>query len=137
MDKSQGFEQMLRKAGLKAGSAKVALLKALSRHEKPLTVAEVLRASGGKMNESTAYRGLEALAEAGLASRVDLHHGHAHYELERTHHHHLVCEGCGALEDVEACAAEPMERAALRGSTKFARITSHDLAFFGLCRTCA
>jgi Fe2+ or Zn2+ uptake regulation protein len=137
MDKTHGFEHLLRGAGLKAGSAKVALLRALARHEKPLTVAEVLRASGGKMNESTAYRGLEALAEAGLARRVDLHHGHAHYELERTHHHHLVCEDCGAVEDVAACAVEPMEKAVLRRSNTFASITSHDLAFFGQCRKCA
>ncbi len=101
-----------------------------------MTVGEVLRRMKGTLNETTLYRALEAFADAGLVRRVDLHHGHAHYELQKTHHHHLVCVNCGAIEDVAACAVEPMEKVALRSSRKFASIMSHDLEFFGTCTAC-
>ncbi len=91
-----------------------------------------------KLNEVTLYRALEAFAATGLVRRVDLGHDHAHYELMlgRGHHDHVVCTSCGTIEDVEGCALVPLEKKALVQS-KFRSIYSHNLEFFGLCRTCA
>ncbi|HVV15019.1 MAG TPA: Fur family transcriptional regulator [Candidatus Paceibacterota bacterium] len=136
MEKNADIARRLREAGFKATPGRIRIIEALGAREKPMTVGEVAKGTKGKLNETTLYRALEAFAQAGIVRRVDLHHSHAHYELQKTHHHHLVCTNCGAVEDVAACAVEPMEKVALRGSRTFASIMSHDLEFFGTCKTC-
>ena len=59
------------------------------------------------VGESTRLRlfvsALEALANKNIIRRVDLGHSHTHYEMEKKHHHHVVCTDCGDVEDVVAC----------------------------------
>jgi len=93
----------------------------------------------GALNQVTLYRALEALREAGIVARVNLEHEHAHYELSagRPHHHHAICRGCGHIEDIEMPHPASPESEAKRRAKGFARIDSHSLEFFGLCRDCA
>jgi Fe2+ or Zn2+ uptake regulation protein len=67
---------------------------------------------------------------------VALGKGAPRYELADDHHHHLVCDTCGRIEDVTTC---PVEAAGLtrqiQRRTGFA-VRSHVLELFGLCRSC-
>lgn len=136
------FKALLKGAGFKATPGRLQLLELLARTDLPLSVIKIQKHLGKvgkkKLNEVTLYRALEAFAQAGLVRRIDLNHDHAHYELVagREHHDHVVCTRCGIVEDVEGCTMVPLEKKALVQS-KFAGIYSHNLEFFGLCRTCS
>ncbi len=68
------------------------------------------------MHESTVYRFLDELERLGVVDHVHLGHGPAVYHLASDAHHHLVCDRCGAVEEVpEALFADL--RAAAAGRT--------------------
>lgn len=130
---------LLRRGGHRATPGRVSLLRFLARAERPLSIGDILSGLGGTLDQATIYRAMEALADAGVVVRVDLGHGHAHYELltgER-HHHHVVCVRCGRTEDVALCDVHEIERQILARSRVFASIERHALEFFGRCSTCA
>lgn len=136
MDNSIQFARTLREHGFRATFGRVALLTALKRAGKPVSVEQAVKDVRGKLDQANAYRALEAFMQAGLVRRIDLGHDHAHYELaEGNHHHHLVCESCGKVADIEI-AEDEMERAALRAARGFKSVRTHSLEFFGICNAC-
>ncbi|GAV32278.1 MAG: Fur family transcriptional regulator [Anaerosomatales bacterium] len=81
---------------------------------------------------ATVYRAVAAMTEAGYLARVGARDGAALYAVcaSEEHHHHAVCESCGAVAPV-ACT---LVRAALPPG--FA-VTHHELAIYGMCADCA
>lgn len=131
------IKEVLKKAGFKATPGRLALLELLWAEQKPLAVEAIAAKMEGEINEVTLYRALEAFAAKGIIRRVDLGHSHAHYEMEKSHHHHLVCTSCGVVEDVDVCAVPKVESHVLKASSRFKSIYSHNLEFFGSCVRCA
>lgn len=129
--------QELRAAGLSATRQRIALLGALRGLRRPTSVDELTQSLSGKMNATTIYRGLDGLIAAGLARRVELGRNHALFEAVGTHHHHAVCTSCGTVEDVSVCLPKPLLQALPRRVPGFARIDTHALEFFGICKVCA
>lgn len=127
----------LRGAGYKATKSRVAVLGILEKNRKPLSVQKIMQAlKGSTIDQATVYRTLNTLTRAEMVRRVDLEHGHAHYELrDESDHHHVVCTICHRIEDVNDCDLRTMTRQALRQS-QFAEISRHSLEFFGVCRGC-
>lgn len=84
--------------------------------------------------ESTVYRTLDALQEAGLVDHVHLGHGPATFHLAGHGHHHLVCDACGRVVEVdpEVFAGLARELADRHG---FELQLGH-FALPGRCRTC-
>lgn len=134
--KDTEFARLLREKGFKATSGRLQLLETLKSAKKPLSVETLVEKLEMYMDQATVYRAVEALVTAGIVRRIDLGHTHAHYELVTDeHHHHVICESCGKIEDVEL--SEPrLERAALVAAPGFAQVRSHSLEFFGTCRSC-
>jgi Fur family ferric uptake transcriptional regulator len=69
--------------------------------------------------------------------------GSQRYELAEEftgHHHHLICQGCGAIEDLEGClladAALTQLARDVRRTRRF-KVTEHEVRLFGLCPQCA
>ncbi len=133
------FPTLLRTHGLRATEGRTGLLKALAREQYPVTVETLHERTGGRLDLATLYRALEALVAAKIVARIDLQHGHAHYELlaGRPHHHHAICRSCSIIEDIEVPHAPHPERVALRQTKRFASIDTYQLDFFGLCNNCA
>jgi len=132
------FSALLRKSGLRATAGRIQLLKTLSREKNPVTIDYLANKLAGHLDTVTLYRALEALKAARIVERVDLQHGHAHYELlvDRPHHHHAVCRSCGTVEDIEIPHVARPEKEAERQAKKFSVIESYTLEFFGLCTSC-
>ena len=93
--------------------------------------------------QSSVYRNLAALEQAGVVRRVLTDEEFGRYELTEEltgHHHHLVCSNCGAVEDVDFAPGfeETLESqlAELADRTGFSAV-SHRLDLIGLCRVCA
>lgn len=132
------LQNILRDAGFRSTEGRLALLSALKRAHKPLPVEMLARQIGERLDEANVYRALESFTEVGITRRVDLQHGHAHYELKDEHdHHHIVCTSCDKVEDFTGCEYEKLAGKALRQTREFAKVTNHSLELFGLCNTCA
>jgi Fur family ferric uptake transcriptional regulator len=126
----------LRAAGLRATRASLSLLQLLARRKRPQSVAALRKALRPIPAVTTVYRVLERLVEAKLVARIDLQHGHAHYELrDMEDHHHLVCTSCDWVEDFTGCETQSVIEA-VRVAHGFARVSQHTFELFGICLRC-
>ncbi|WP_063628254.1 Fur family transcriptional regulator [Actinospica robiniae] len=96
-----------------------------------------LRHRGDSVGLTTVYRTLQSLAETGMVDVVRTDEGEAVYRRcsSGTHHHHLVCRGCGTAVEVEGPAVEAWagKIAAEHGFIE----VEHTLEIFGTCAACA
>jgi Fur family transcriptional regulator, ferric uptake regulator len=124
-------------AGLRRGGARSAVIALLDRQPCALTAQEVEGALGGGASRASVYRVLDELVEHGLASRIEVGQGVARYEPVRRdgHHHHLVCEACGAVRPFHD---EELERAIGRAAGRVAfDVAEHDITLRGRCGDCS
>ncbi len=87
------------------------------------------------VHESTVYRFLDELERLGVVDHVHLGHGPAVYHLAADAHHHLVCDGCGAVEEVPDEIFADL-RGRLQAEFGFALQPRH-FAVTGHCQACA
>ena len=119
-----------------------AIVDVLSASDRPLSVPELLD-QGQRMPQSSVYRNMALLEEAGIVHRIVGGDEYARYELAEDltdhHHHHLICSSCGAIEDVtlpadlEKSVETVLKRTARR---KGFEGTHHRLDLFGVCARC-
>jgi Fe2+ or Zn2+ uptake regulation protein len=135
-------EQLLRRLNQRLTSGRAEILEVLARAAGPLTIPEILDASP-RLAQSSAYRNLVVLEAAGIVQRVVTRDEFARYELNEeltSHHHHLVCDGCGRVEDLPAGAG--LERALAAAIVdaqrrRGFRVDEHRLDLIGRCVDCA
>ncbi len=133
----------LRRVGQRYTSGRRLLIDALVRVARPVTTAELV-ALESKLPQSTTYRNLAILEQAGVVHRVIGSDDFARFELAEEftghHHHHLVCVSCGAVEDFEAPRGVEKGLAdaigQLTSGTGF-RAETHRLDLLGTCANCA
>ncbi len=117
------------------------LVETLAASARPLTVPEILQAAR-ELPQSSAYRNVTTLIEAGVVRRIAGPEDHGLFELAEEfsgHHHHLVCAACGKVEDV--APSERLERALSEavqaiGDAQGYRVTEHRVELLGLCPDC-
>ena len=133
---------LLAAIGQRYTSGRRLLVDALDRAGSPLPLPAIL-GRHGDLKQSSVYRNLAALEQAGVVRRVITDEDFGRYELTEDltgHHHHLVCSNCGAVEDVDFASGfeDTLEAqlAELAERTGFSTV-SHRLDLIGLCRTCA
>jgi Fe2+ or Zn2+ uptake regulation protein len=106
-----------------------------------VTIAEILASAPG-LTQSSAYRNITGMVEAGVVERIAGTGDRSRFELGAVfsgHHHHLVCQACGTVEDLRVSPA--LERA-LRAAAQVAarqqgyEVTDHRLDFYGRCEAC-
>lgn len=128
----------LRAKGGRVTSARRALLAALIGSDGHLTaedLAESVRKLQPDVHLSTVYRALDALEALGVVDHVHLGHGRAIYHLADSAHHHLVCESCGRVVEIEPSVLAPLALR-LRDDHGFSVRTRH-FALVGLCSDCS
>ncbi|MFC1964632.1 Fur family transcriptional regulator [Chloroflexota bacterium] len=87
------------------------------------------------VNISTVYRTMDLLKKLGLVTDTDLGGGSVRYHpADRGHHHHLVCQECGTIIDLDESVLSSLKNT-LRREYKFDADLRH-LAIFGRCRKC-
>jgi Fur family ferric uptake transcriptional regulator len=131
------FTQALRAAGLRPTRSRLAILDALRRNTRAVSAQELfvaLRDKSPAPGLATIYRTLSALADAGAVDTFRKG-DEAFFRLCRDgHHHHLVCDECGLVEEVEA---EEVEAWVARVSRRRSfTVTAHRADIFGLCSAC-
>jgi Fur family ferric uptake transcriptional regulator len=116
------------------------VVEALGRHGGCVDAEELvaaLRRDGRRVGVASVYRALALLSELGVLQRVAVAGGSARYELAGPggdHHHHLVCDGCGATTAFEDDA---LERAIGRLSRRSEyAVQAHEVTLHGTCPDC-
>lgn len=133
--------QRLRGDGQRYTTNRRALVELLDTTDHPVTIAEVLVLRVG-LAQSSVYRNLSVLEQAGVVHRVVATDEFTRFELAQDlteHHHHLICSACGAVADftfepdVEASMADAF--AQVGAQTGF-QTDHHRLDLVGRCSTC-
>jgi Fur family ferric uptake transcriptional regulator len=134
--------ERLRGVGQRYTAGRAALVELLATSDRPLTIPEILHARSG-MPQSSVYRNLTVLEEAGLVQRVASSDEWARFELAEDlteHHHHQICTSCGQVRDVTL--PTPVERSLDASLAEVAAangfvLQHHRLDLVGLCQDCA
>jgi Fe2+ or Zn2+ uptake regulation protein len=128
---------MLRAAGLRVTSARLAILQVVAAggHPGADEIARGVRGRIGHVSTQAVYEALNALAAAGLVRRIEPAGSPARYEGRiGDNHHHIVCRRCGTVSDVDCVIghAPCLEPAAHAGFV----IDEAEVTFWGLCSRC-
>lgn len=129
--------QDLLAVGLRPTRQRRTVVEALREREDAVTAQDLhatLRAAGETVGLATVYRTLTALAEAGFLDTFERDGEQAFRLCGSGHHHHLVCETCNRVEEIDAAEVEAWVAAVAsrRGYT----VTAHRADIFGRCGRC-
>jgi Fur family ferric uptake transcriptional regulator len=133
----------LRHVGQRYTRGRRELVEALVAADRPVTTAELV-AGRDTLPQSTTYRNLAVLEQAGVVHRLRGTDEFARFELTEElaghHHHHLICVNCGAVEDFtpsprfERTMADLVDN--VTSSSGF-KADAHRLDLLGTCASCA
>ncbi len=129
---------LLRERGMRVTSQRLLIERALRDHGGHLSaeqVHELVEPSLPGVTQQTVYSTLALLTELGVARRVAAPGASARFEARVDDHHHMVCQRCGAIEDIDARVQ--VGRAV--GAAREAGFVpdSASVTVLGLCAACA
>jgi len=106
-------------------------------HATPEEVVDRVGVDGGAtLAPSTVYRALEALESLGVVGHTHLDHRAPSYHLaDHADHIHLVCRGCGRVDECPKELADPFAGNVLAARGFVADVTH--MAIHGECSQCA
>ena len=133
---------MLRDAGQRYTRSRRAVVDVLAESRRPLTLPEILDIEPA-LAQSSAYRNLAELVDAGVVRRIITSDEHSHFELEEhltgEHHHHLICGDCGTVTDfvVPPELEQLIDRASIAvGRQQQFQVDHHRFDLLGRCAAC-
>ncbi len=128
----------LREADLRATPTRLGVLQILETATTPLDVTTILselRKKGIDPDKATIFRMMHSFLQKGLVREINLSESKNRYEYRgKGFHHHLICQVCGVIEDMDDCNIDIWEKE-LRKKKGFI-VKRHSLEFFGLCKNC-
>lgn len=137
------FEKILHGCGYKMTGQRQAILKIVreekDRHLCTEEIFEEVKKKYPTIGLATIYRSLRLFEKLGLVRHVLFDDGCMRFQIidsqEKHQHHHLVCEICGAVIDVDEDMLGSVEEKLL--SEKGFAVKDHRVQFFGICKNCA
>jgi len=117
-----------------------AIAEAIARLERSFSARELhdlLCAQGSSVGLTTVYRTLALLSAEGRVREAGLRDGEMLYNgcTVSGHHHHLVCERCGTVEESSVCRCDEL---GLELGESHGFVLSHGVeTYYGLCAVCA
>lgn len=139
MDKAPGSNtETLDKLGYRLTPQRMLVLQAVNESSGHISADEIfssVRSHFPNVSLSTIYRTLDLLEEIGLVTKSDLGAGRVQYHRsDEADHHHLVCQRCGRIVDLNEQELAPVWEA-FRQRHKF-RVCQRHMAIFGYCEQC-
>lgn len=138
MPSSQLIVNRLREQGIRLTMQRRLVLEVLCQQSGHLLIPDIqqlLSQQGVPLNETTIYRILQWLKEAGIVSQTDLgQRGIVYQILGEEPHHHLVCLVCGAVFEIDNAIFAEVGKA-LQKQYGFEPRMDH-MAIFGRCQHC-
>jgi len=130
-------KELFKNKGKSLTGVRSVILDILGSATSPLNPKQILGMIKGKKPDlATIYRNLSLMESLGIIESVDLGEGFKRYEmvLPENHRHHIVCNKCGKIQEVEECGLQEIEKKIFR-KIGF-KIEKHRLEFFGVCALC-
>lgn len=130
--------ELLRGCGLRVTQPRTAVLLELEQrpHADVDNIAAAVRDRLGAVSTQAVYDVLAALTRAGLVRRVEPAGHPARYERQHgDNHHHIVCRGCGAIDDI-ACTSGQAPCLTPHSNLGFV-IDEAEVTFWGWCPSCS
>lgn len=137
------YKDFLQDKGYKYTKQRQVVMDVFIEHDdEHMTTEEVFQYASKKMPEigiATVYRAVSLLEEIGFLTALTLSDGTTRYERrlrgEKHIHHHLVCNKCQKITEVNVDLLDDLEEEIER--TVHFHITDHNLKFYGICEECA
>ncbi|WP_295578909.1 Fur family transcriptional regulator [uncultured Oscillibacter sp.] len=110
---------------------------AVNRLQCHATADEVYRevaAGHPHISRGTVYRNLNRLAQLGQIRKIEIPGGPDRFDHRCDDHHHIRCEACGRVFDVDMPYLGALEQG-VRNPQGF-RFTGYELLFRGICPSC-
>jgi len=127
------------KRGLRSTDQRRLIVETFFERPNHVSIEELLaqvRSKDSKVGYATVYRTLKLLTECGVASERHFGDGLTRYELadDSSHHDHLICVDCGAIQEFEEPAIETLqEKVAARYGYD---LQTHKHEMYGVCGPC-
>ncbi len=138
MNHSGDISSKLRRRGYRLTPQRMMILEAVEAADGHISADEIYARVCDRyphLNISTVYRTFELLKELGLVTETDMGDGRVRYHsIRKGHHHHLVCQNCGCIIDLDEAVLLPLKDALFR-DYGFDADLKH-LAIFGRCSKC-
>ncbi len=128
----------IRGAGLRATDSRRAVLEALvvQPHASADELFGLVRPHLPGTSRQSVYNALGDFVDAGLVRRIEPAGHPMRFELRVSdNHHHLICRGCGAVEDVD-CVVGHAPCLTPSGAHGYV-VDTAEITFWGLCADCA
>lgn len=141
-DVDEEVADLLRKADQRYTTGRQRLVAVLQAGDGPVTINQIV-AADTTLPQSTVYRNLTILEDAGVVTRIVTADDFARYELAEHltgHHHHLICSTCGDVADfsLDGRAESALDRALDQAAAAAGfRPDNHRLDLLGTCAQCA
>ena len=140
---------ILRRANLRATTARVAVVRLLSQTPQALDAQDIeRRLDAAATDRVTIYRTLNSLVDAGLAHRVDpgdrvfryslTDHSRCSDERHQHEHPHVVCDLCGRVEclDDAKVLIRPAKGSRGEATARSFRVSQQKILLHGTCERC-
>lgn len=129
----------LRDAGERVTRQRLLVAGALAESGRRMSAQDLyerLRGVEVGIGRATVFRALEALVAAGLARRLEQDgHVYGYVACAPGHHHHVACDRCGAVEEIDEAFIAPVTDR-LSSELGF-EVDDARLDFYGRCARCA
>ena len=139
MEQSRDMVSKLNEQGYRLTPQRLMILSAIENTSGHISAEEIYTQVVAKypnVNISTVYRTLELLKRLGMVTETDMGGGRVRYHpVDKGHHHHLVCQECGAIIDLDESMLVSLKNTLLH-DYKFVADLRH-LAIFGRCVKCS
>lgn len=138
-EEQEVFLKHIQKQGLKRTAQRDLILDVFLRTEGHVSGDDLYRLvheEDPAVGQTTVYRTLRLLTDAGLAREVRFGDGRAHYEhnYKHEHHDHMICSECGKIIEFYSPELEAIQDA-MAAKYKF-QLTEHLLRMIGVCSDC-
>lgn len=138
-EEQEVFVKHIQKQGLKRTAQRDLILDVFLRTEGHVSgedLYQLVREKDPTVGQTTVYRTLRLLTDAGLAREVRFGDGRAHYEhnYKHEHHDHMICSECGKIIEFYSPELEAIQDA-MAAKYKFT-LTEHLLRMIGVCADC-
>lgn len=129
------IRDQLSERGIRDTAQRRAVVEAAVRRQGRFTANDIVAELAPRgIGRATVFRALDLLVDVGILARLhsDSHHAYTVCGIE--HHHHLVCVGCDAVEEIVSLSAERLVQRIAEDAGFEPQ--GHLLEIVGLCRAC-
>jgi Fur family transcriptional regulator, ferric uptake regulator len=92
------------------------------------------RGMGRTINPSTIFRTLKLLVQAGVAAERQFANGNTKFEVNVSHHDHLICLGCSSIFEFDSPKLEQLQSRIIRNHGFEMSYHKHEI--YGYCADC-